>query len=378
VDAAANEIILGAYSAAHAPQDWAAVLDRLTERYGANGIILWEWQGSGDTRQLKAPFFSSHYQRDILEDYLQRHQRREFTDQTNFEQKSLQFGRLAPDAIDLVNERDLYPNEAEYLEAPHVKELLSYGIRHRYGALLDRDNPFHARFSLQTSESRGTLSPEELAELKTLLPHLAKALDLTDALNERRNKSTAFLNALDHLNLGVCVLDPQARVIEKNGEFDRQIDELGAFWLSPDGKLVLNEQVDRTKFYELLEDFRNHGAFGARPRKEAVVVNMQDKAGALCLELLPPTDFMESGRNDSRFAVLISRDTTRPIQIDLHTAGRAFKLTSAETQVLDLVCRGLTNPAIAIERDRSVETINAQVKTSSGKPARRTGHSWSA
>lgn len=366
-DPALSEIILKAYSAAHAPDVWTEVLDQLTERYRAKGIIFWEWRGQGDTLKLNAPLFSSNYKREALNAYLQRHQQREYADQTEFEQKSLQFGRLAPDKIDLVNERDLYPNEDAYLATPHVQELLRHGVRHRYGALLDRDNPFHARFSLQTGETRGPLSTDEQAELAALLPHVAKAMDLAEALSERRTKNTAFLNALNRFNVGVCILDTEARVIDRNNEFDRQIEEFGAFWLSRDAKLILHDQVNRKHFDDLLEDFRHHGTFGARPRKEALLVNTPDKAGALCLELLPPAPLQESGARAARYAVLISRDTTRPIQIDLHSAQRAFQLTDAEIQVLDLVCGGLTNPAIAAQRDRSVETINAQVKTVLGK-----------
>ncbi|MEM6941607.1 MAG: helix-turn-helix transcriptional regulator [Pseudomonadota bacterium] len=361
-DASVSGIILQAYSAAHSPKTWTDVLDRLTEHFEANGVILWEWRSEGGEKRLKSPFFSSFYQADMLEDYLNRHQSWEFADQAQFEQKSLAYGAAAPDMIELVNERDLYPNEAEYLAQPHAKELLKYGIRHRYGALLDRDNPFHARFSLQTSEERGQLDAKEQAELGQLLPHLAKALELVDALHERNTERAAFLGALNSFDVGICILDSHARVVETNAEFDRQIDEFGAFWVARDAKLMLHDQANRKLFADLLKDYRNHGTFGARPRKEAVLINTDDKASALCIELLPPTQLLEAGTKDNRFAILVSRDTTRLIRFDLQTVRRAFQLTEAEARVVDLVCGGLTNPEIAAERDRSVETINAQVK----------------
>lgn len=359
---AVTTMVLQAYSAAHSPQKWTAVLDSLTEHFDANGIIIWEWRGHGEEKRLKSPLFSSYYQPDILEDYLNRHQSWEFADQVQFEQKSLAYGISAPDKVELVNERDLYPNEEEYMATPHAQELLTYGIRHRYGALLDRDNPFHARFSLQTSEKRGLLRPEEQDELSQILPHFAKALELADALHERQTERAAFLGALNSFHVGICILDDQARVVEKNNEFDRQIEEFGAFWVAPDAKLVLHDRANRKLFDHLLADFRNHGAFGARPRKEAVMVNTQEKAGALCIELLPPTELLEAGNQSNRFAVLLSRDTTRQIRFDLPSVKRAFDLTKAEMRVVELVCGGLTNPEIATERERSVETINAQVK----------------
>ncbi|WP_170560288.1 helix-turn-helix transcriptional regulator [Ruegeria atlantica] len=366
-DPAVAEIILQAYSSAHEPAAWAEVLNRLTERYNANGVIIWEWSGHGVSRILRPVMFSSYYRREALEDYIKRHQKSEFSDQLEFEQMSLQYGHLAPDRVDLVSEQDLYPVEDEYLAAPHVKEMLSHGIRHRYGALLDRDNPFRSRFSLQTSEERGHLAPEEVAELAAVLPHLAKSMELSNALNAYKSEHAVFLKAFDRLNVGICILDAGSRVVAKNEEFNRQLNEFDAFWLSRDARLVLHDQADRGRFDDLLQDFRNHGAFGARPRKEAILVNTRGKAGALCLELLPPTDLLEEGTTHNHLAVLISRDTSLPIQVDVKSAKNAFQLTGAEAQVLELVCSGLTNPAIAEQRDRSVETINAQVKTVLGK-----------
>lgn len=362
-----REIVLQAYSAAHTPRTWTAVLDRVTDHFKANGIIIWEWRGKGNEKLLKTPYFSSFYEADLLEDYLNRHQSWEFADQTQFEQKAMGYGDKLRDTVDLLNERDLYPNEEEYMATPHAKELLSYGIRHRYGALLDRDNPYHARFSIQTSSTKGPLNAEELNQLGQILPHFAKALELADAIHERQTERAAFLGALNSFDVGICILDSQARVVEKNTEFDRQIEEFGAFWVAPDSRLALHDRANRKLFEHLLADFRNHGAFGARPRKEAVLVNTQEKAGALCIEILPPTEILEAGSENNRFAVLLSRDTTRQIRFDFHSVRRVYQLTDAEIAVADLLCGGLTNMEIATERGRSVETVNAQVKNILGK-----------
>lgn len=357
-----NEIILQAYTAAQEPEKWSDVLDRLTEQLRGNGAILWEFSGQGENRRLTAPYFSSTYRQEALEEYVNRYNILEVGDQLRFEAKSLAFGRAAPDKIELVNEYDLYSNEEEYLSQPHVKEMLRFGIRHRYGALLDRDNPFHARFSLQTGEERGELDAKERAALGTILPHFAKALELTSALYRQKKQHSVFLEVLNSFDVGICILDQDRRVIEKNTEFDRQIDEFGAFWISPDSSLVLHDKANREHFDLMLADFRNHGIFGARPRKEAIIVDTQDKAAALCLELLPPNKIAALGTRNDQYAVLLSRDTTREVAIDLHNAKLAFHLTDAELKVVDMVCRGLTNPEIAEERKRSVETINAQVK----------------
>ena len=131
--------------------------------------------------------------------------------------------------------------------------------------------------------------------------------------------------------------------------------------------MKLHENADRQQYARLLDDALNHGEYGARPRKEAVLINTTDSAAALCLEIVPLRKSAEIGTRLFNGALLFSRDTTRPIEIDVNLAQLAFGLTRIESEVTRLVCEGLTNGEIAERRNRSVETINAQVKTIFGK-----------
>jgi len=361
-DADFRESVLSIYQAVAEPSHWASVLDQITDRLNARGCIVFEWQTIGTERRLLAPLISSNYDPALVQEYIAKYTSWESNDQDLFERQSLSF-----DGIELVYERDLFDNDGDYLDQPHVKEMLQYGIRHRFGGLLDKDNTYRARFAIQTGETRGPLTLADQEVLGTLLPHVAKAMDLAGPLGAKAIQQQALLSIIEQLSVGVCLLDANGRVVLGNSEFNRQRDEYHAFWTDSHGRLMLHEKADQAQYARLLDDVLNHGAFGARPRKEAVHINSVERAAAICMEIVPIHRLAELSDGSFSGALLLCRDTTQPITIDLDLARLAFGFTFAEAQVTDLVCQGLTNAEIAERRDRSIETINAQVKTILGK-----------
>ena len=125
---------------------------------------------------------------------------------------------------------------------------------------------------------------------------------------------------------------------------------------------MLNAGSNR-QFRGLLNDLVAHGRFGARPRKEAMFASSPDQDGQLCIEVVPLDRSDEIGSRPFNGALVVTRDLREPISINLELAKWTFELTTAETDVIDMVCLGLTNSEIAQRRDRSVDTINSQVKT---------------
>ncbi|MEL6474947.1 MAG: hypothetical protein AAFQ21_12760, partial [Pseudomonadota bacterium] len=368
-NAAYRELVLNIYQAVSEPERWQVVLDTLTDLVSARGCMLYEWDMRGGTRSLTVPLMSSDFEKDrsLIEAYFQRFRKWEAQDHDAFDQRLLE-----RDGIDLLSEEILYKtgDEAEYRARPHVQELLKYDIRYRTGTLLDKDNPFRARFSFSMSEARGPFSQQDLALLRDVLPHLAKALELgrpmsvaaKDPVGRLSEDHQALSAIIQELTVGVCLLDSHGCVVLKNAEFQRQGEALRAFSEDAKGRLRLHESADRAQFARLLEDALNHGRFGARPRKEAIVIEAGD-AVTLCVEIVPLEKSELIADRPLNGALVISRDTGRPVKIDVGLAERAFDLTQTESKVVSLVCDGLTNSEIADQRGRSVETINAQMKS---------------
>ena len=341
-----RELVLDIYQSVPEPSHWPVVLDRICNQFLARGCIIFEWQLFGRDRQLVTPWFTSGYEPDILQDYLRRNRIWEEKDQDIYERQLLSI-----DGIEVISEEVLYADETDYLTRPHVKELRDYGIRHRTGSLLDKDNPFRSRFSLQLSEGRGMLTPKQRSDLADLLPHVAKAMDVGRPIASPGFEKRALLSILDQLEVGICLLDPSGRVALTNTEFDRQRENYGAFQTTRNGSLRLHPRADQGRFSQLTYDALNHGQCGARPRKEAIAIPDEDGAGVLCVEIVPFHRSEEIGSQPFDGAILFSRDTTRPVAIDVDLVRQVFSnLTGAELAVIDLICQGLTNSEIAERR----------------------------
>lgn len=355
--AAYRELVLSIYKAADEPAHWVTVLDQISDLVSARGGMIIEMQRRGDQVILETPVMTSNYQPDFVQEYFDRHREAETRDHKIFDRKLLEL-----DGIDILDEAILYQSREDYLTQPHVVELAERGIAHRTGALLDKDNPYRARFSLSMGKRRGPFSDEDVALLKDILPHVAKALELSRPASLTGPVRSMLAALMESFDVGACLVDAQGRIIEFNTEFRRQKEEYKAFPEDLRGQLTLAAPQNQARLRNLLEDSLNHARFGARPRKEAILVPVPQADTTLCVEVLPLPRSQELGTQVFNGALVISRDTATPVAFDIALAKMVFELTTKEAEILALVAEGLTNKQIAALRGRSVETINVQLR----------------
>lgn len=353
-----HDLVLAIYQAVSEPELWADVLDRIRFEVSAHGCIIWEYQSGSHGRELHAPFMTNNYNRLALQSYVDEHMDREFVDHDLFEARSLE-----SDDVELVSETDLFPDQNAYLELPHVKDMMNYGIRHRYGGILNKDNTLRGRFSIQRSKSKGVFTAKELNDLNLILPHVAKALDLGAQLDPSHQDTGALLTLINKLTIGACLVDADGFQVESNDLFKQHFESFRAFRKEQSGCLSMTNPANQLRFNALLSDVRNHGRFGARPRKEAIIANAPDRIRTLCIEVVPCDSLKDIGSKPFNGVWILTRDTMEPISIDTGLVRDMFKLTDAECGLVDLLCEGLSNAQIAERRERSQATINTQVKS---------------
>ena len=350
-----NETILRIYDSASDARLWPGVLQHVAERVNAVGSIVFEWQREEANSILTASFASVGYDRAVLNDYLVKRYKEEARDQEIFERHS-----LLKDDIDLVDDQVLAGSVDELRRLRNVEVLQKMGILHRSAGLLNKDNKAISRFSLQFAAARGRMTPEERQYMATILPHLAKALDLGRPAVELNVQEKGMLAALDQLSIGICILDPSSRLVQTNFEFRRQIDAHRVFEIDANGTLRMVHSDHEAVFANLKHHALNHGKFGARPRKEAITAASN---AVLCVEVVPLDRAVEIGSSIFGGYTVFSVDTSLPFRCDTTSLRAAFQLTKTETLVCDLIAMGLSNAQIAERRERSIETINTQVKS---------------
>lgn len=224
--------------------------------------------------------------------------------------------------------------------------------------LVDRD-----RFALQFSQRAGPISKQHIERALVLAPHIAKARNISRPTKQLSDNFRTVANCIDMLVVGVCILDEQGRIVHFNQEFQRQLDSYPVFLKDRAGRLIMQATGPGEALGKLRGSLSNHGRFGARPRKEAITIIIDDKQHTLCIEVAPLTTADEFGEPKLNGHIVYSMDAGKFYEIDSQMLASIFSLTQAEASVLEMLAEGLTNAQVSERRLKSVETINSQVKS---------------
>lgn len=353
-----SDLVLEIYDTAIDPKRWSEVLEKISHYIGARGAFIFELQGIGPEQRIFAPFFSSSYDPVLVTQYLQVHNQQELVDQEIFARLSRR-----TDHIQLIGDDVLADTEEELIARPNVQEMMRNGLRYRAGALLNKDQLNHDRFALQFSKRGGPVSADHAKRAELLMPHIAKALNVSRPTTQLALKFRTVVDCLDQLVIGVCILDSNGSIILSNHEFQRQMDWHTVFRKDASGKLAMRTDHAQKTLAHLRHDVSNHGRFGARPRKEAIISNVGGEPHTLCVEIVPLHASKEMGEARLDGHIIYSMDTGNSYKISGDVLAEMFALTQAEASVLELMADGLTNAQISERRSKSVETVNSQVKS---------------
>lgn len=357
MDDRTNSLILDIYDTIVDDTLWHSVLDKVAALVDARGCIMFRIDDQAATT-LTATHFSSRYDPDLVKEYNHIHAALELADQRIFAQHS-----AAGDSVDIISDEVLASGQDELAARENSKAMAAFGIYHRAGALLSKDNPRQNRFSVQFSKRHGPLNEKDRKILNILLPHMSKACELARPVTQLRRVSSNLAAALDKFRIGVCVIRSTREIVAQNLEFERQMSDTGIFYRTASGQIAMQRQENQQWLLHLMSDIGHHGQFGARPRKEAMGAIRKGSGTVLSVELAPLTSADAFGETRLDGFVIYSLDTSKPIDLDIDVVAQTLLLTKSEASLVELLSQGLTNREIAEQRDRSVETVNSQVKS---------------
>lgn len=331
---------------------WPDVLQDIAYATGASGTMVFELTQSATGGQIACPHLSANYDRDAVLAYLANHNDQEIIDQAHFAKVSGQDPKIT-----LINDSAFPVTPDELRAQANVQDMLSFGLCHRSGTLLNKDTWQIDRFSLQYRKGRDAADATERAIAELLLPHVAKALRIGRPINAQHALDTAFPGS----DFGLCLLSPQGDIIAQNPEFERVLSEMAVFTKRSTGKLAL-WAPDDGRFQALLSDRHIHGAAGSRPRKQSLFFPTENGDGGVFVEICPANDHPKLGKMpaETRLITVLDSNTSRKLNVDV--VSRFFPLSDAEKDILAMIGAGLSNREISDRRGRAINTIDSQVK----------------
>lgn len=354
----AHKIILDIYDTALEPHKWPEVLDKISHFVGAIGALVIDLSSTADEGSLHATHYTSNYDADTASNYLTAFRIQELEDQRIFAQHSEK-----TDEIQLISDEVLAPSRELLEQRDNVKFIKSIGITYRAGALLNKDLIEMDRFAFQFNKEQGALNPEHIRKSNFLLPHLAKALNVGRPTALLASQYAFIVEGLNKIKSGVCIIDNRRNLIVQNKEFERQTDAYDVFNITNDGRLEFKNLTTMKTALDMFSSIGFHGRFGARPRKEALNSGAINQPHNLCIEIIPLDDVSSVDVKLTGGSIIFCLDTSEYPDVDVEKVSLAYQFTGSEKQVFRYLIDGFTNPQIADQLGKSVETVNSQVKS---------------
>lgn len=361
MDADDIDLISRIYDAALDPSVWPELMLRLAHKLGAKGSFVFELRLDQTSPQVTARTYSSNYVPDVVSWYLKKFNEQEIVDQSRFAELSQQ-----GNSVDLISDIYLRDRLSDLLAQPNIAAMTKYDLKHRAGALLNKDLVNVDRFALQYSVDHGPIRQEEAIKASLFLPHIAKVLGLSRPLESQMLRRDVFEALVRDIGQGVAILGPRGAILYVNREFERCMQEHKVFRKATDGTLQMIEtsgEPDQAKrYHDLVSDDAAHGHFGARARREAIVVELSQPGVALFVEICPIERSPSTGTLGQGCRLVTVIDTSRQVKCDTARLQTFYQLSPTEASVLELIAQGRTNAEISEIRNRSPDTIKTQMK----------------
>lgn len=353
-----TSIILDIYDTVIDQHRWSDVLDKVAHAAGGLGCIVFELSHlDSAVPGLRASHFSAAYDPRLISGYVNGFSRPEIA-----EQREILNLLKREDGIEVFGEEHLPSFLMDSENKANIQALAEFGIHHRAAAFLNKDNRSRDRFAIQFSGRHGPLTEAGRKTLGEILPHVAKALELGQVFAQIRGNADALANALNHLRIGICLIRADRQVVCENNEFRRQREESSVFFQNRKGQLEMRDAEIQGWFHNMTREAHRHGQFGARPRKEALR-GLRPDSGKLAVEIAPLMSANAFGERRLDGYIVYSLDTARKFPLDLGLLSKVLTLTQSEAALVGFIAEGLTNREISQRRDRSIETVNSQVKS---------------
>jgi len=241
------------------------------------------------------------------------------------------------------------------------------GVYRRVAARLNDNRRWLDLVLFQLDAKYDRVPIEISASIAGFLPHIAKSVELGRTLSELRRRFDAVLSMLDHVKIGLCLVQFDGTVTYANQEARRMIDESPDLTLASDGSLAFAEPENATRVRRAIEAV-TRTAGGAQD-----VCELRTRSGrrvdgqSLMIEIAPVRDRLKELGEPGEHALVTLIDPGRTGHISTQRLSIAYRLSASESEVCRMLVAGHTLIEIAEIRGVGLETVKTQSRSVSSK-----------
>lgn len=346
--------LLAIYDTATSPEHWPQALDAFSRGIESVGAILVAVDNVGLPFNIQQA--TSNFGLGAVQYY--------FENFGHYDEPimSARLAKIPP--FQLLRDRDVWGDMSSLDGRPDYKYLHdNFSVRRRAGVRLSQNKGWMDLLALQFGNDWPDVSPAMQRNLHTLVPHLAKAVEINRTFSLLRQRYHAALAALDHVAIGMCVVLPSGAVVVANSEARRIHDLDDGLSMSVAGTWRgLTSDISAA----IANAIRSVGltAAGEGAEREALLF-AERKSGKrpFMIELAPLRDSLAELERGLSGAILMIVDPESQRDLSVARLAQLFALTDAEAAVCRHMIAGLSAPEIAEVRSVSEGTVRSQFKS---------------
>lgn len=348
-----NRLIAAIYEAALDSTKWRAVLAEVCKFIDADeaSLLFYDQQHSQRNFTITAHNTNS-------DDFVEHHIETEVQKIKNIFNDSLpgQVFTAAAISSQLGVSYEDYIGEPAQITERKVYELRA-GIPLVLGDIICAAMGFHCQ------RGAGDLSLDAIAFIEQLSPHFVRAIRIHNHLSVLRAESDCLLEAIKRTNLAVFLLDSSMRVVFTSPEAQRVLASHPALSLNRNMRLQAHIHKEQLRLEAILAEFLDEGFRASYVATEGISLPLLHPAKAHPLKLCFLPIQQSSGLPDDLPCLAVfANDPERQRFISPQYLQQAYGLTVTETQLAQLLLKGLGIADISDERGTSQETTRWQMK----------------
>lgn len=340
-----NELIAHFYDAALDDQLWRGIASRIAEAFESSSTVL---KLHGDAQQI-----------DMLESTANlRVSARDQAWAEDWHRKDLWVERSVAFGMSRIITDDQLVTPDDQKSGFYQEWLPRLGIHHMLGAVFPASDTTIGVLGIHRSRSEGPYGAGDRRKAAIILPHLQRALQLSQRLAGTALTRSEASQALDQLDTGVFVIDRTCRILHANAIAEDMIRFQSAFGVSG-GRLALRNAALNDRLLALVRDAMETARGGIAPAATALAIPRERRLPITLT--VAPLRSSAAGLGEQRPRVMIFlRDPEGPMAT--HRLRDLFGFTRSEAVIAADLGAGVALEDIAARRGVGLATIRSHLK----------------
>jgi DNA-binding CsgD family transcriptional regulator len=246
------------------------------------------------------------------------------------------FDRVGPDAIS-TGEDLVAPGKIEKTEY-HNDFAVAQDVVHHMPAPLVIERGWAANLGCNRPASKGPFGPDEVTLLRTLFPHLQRAMQFHRKFVELEGQHRTSLDALDRLPMGVVLLEGPEKIIVINREAHRILSQNDGLTAGKTGLSAALPAVNQ-ELRRLLNPAAASSQSGGYAGGSIVIPRPSGKRSFLLLVSPVARHLFPSEIGNARVIVFVTDPEKKP-RLVAGALAEIYQLTPAESRLAHILVQG--------------------------------------